>query len=65
LLPPPEPPDKEFNSEKEILVMRNAIVKFEFIDARVKFEKVHSQTGGALSWPPVPCALLPCPLAFA
>nr|GFB35451.1 hypothetical protein [Tanacetum cinerariifolium] len=33
-LPPPEPPDKEFDFEKEILVVRNAIVKF---DARVKF----------------------------
>nr|GFB79429.1 hypothetical protein [Tanacetum cinerariifolium] len=63
--PPPEPPNKEFNFEKEILVVRNAIVKFECIDARVKFEKVHSRTGGALSWPPVPCALLPFPLAFA
>nr|GEX87350.1 hypothetical protein [Tanacetum cinerariifolium] len=28
-LPPPEPPDEEFNFEKEILVVRNAIVKFE------------------------------------
>nr|GFB36265.1 hypothetical protein [Tanacetum cinerariifolium] len=40
-LPPPEPPDKEFNFEiafeKEILVVRSAIVKFECIDARVKF----------------------------
>nr|GFD57821.1 hypothetical protein [Tanacetum cinerariifolium] len=27
-LPPPEPPDKEFDFEKEILVVRNAIVKF-------------------------------------
>nr|GFB08829.1 hypothetical protein [Tanacetum cinerariifolium] len=35
-LPPPEPPDKEFNFE--ILVVRNAIVKFECIDARVKFD---------------------------
>nr|GEW59261.1 reverse transcriptase domain-containing protein [Tanacetum cinerariifolium] len=34
-LPPLEPPDKEFNFEKEILV---AIVKFECIDARVKFD---------------------------
>nr|GFB15523.1 hypothetical protein [Tanacetum cinerariifolium] len=33
-LPPPEPPDKEVDFEKEISVMRNAIVKF---DARVKF----------------------------
>nr|GFC09939.1 hypothetical protein [Tanacetum cinerariifolium] len=41
-LPPPEPPDKEFdfeiNFEKEISVMRNVIVKFECIDARVKFD---------------------------
>nr|GFD36696.1 hypothetical protein [Tanacetum cinerariifolium] len=37
-LPPPEPPDKEFDSEKEILVVRNVIVKFECIDARVKFD---------------------------
>nr|GFA59378.1 hypothetical protein [Tanacetum cinerariifolium] len=37
-LPPPEPPDKEVNFEKEILVVRNAIVKFECIDARVKFD---------------------------
>nr|GEY35034.1 reverse transcriptase domain-containing protein [Tanacetum cinerariifolium] len=37
-LPPPKPPDKEFNFEKEILVVRNAIVKFECIDARVKFD---------------------------
>nr|GEW57417.1 reverse transcriptase domain-containing protein [Tanacetum cinerariifolium] len=37
-LPPLEPPDKEFNFEKEILVVRNAIVKFECIDARVKFD---------------------------
>nr|GEX05406.1 reverse transcriptase domain-containing protein [Tanacetum cinerariifolium] len=34
-LPTPEPPDKEFNFEKEISV---AIVKFECIDARVKFD---------------------------
>nr|GEU98575.1 putative ribonuclease H-like domain-containing protein [Tanacetum cinerariifolium] len=41
-LPPPEPPDKEFNFkiafENEISVVRNAIVKFECIDARVKFD---------------------------
>nr|GEV12047.1 reverse transcriptase domain-containing protein [Tanacetum cinerariifolium] len=40
-LPPPEPPDEEFNFEitfeKEISVVRNAIVKFECIDARVVF----------------------------
>nr|GFB71695.1 hypothetical protein [Tanacetum cinerariifolium] len=37
-LPPPKPPDKEFNFEKEISVVRNVIVKFECIDARVKFD---------------------------
>nr|GFA34482.1 hypothetical protein [Tanacetum cinerariifolium] len=41
-LPPPEPPDKEFDFEidfeKEILVVRNAIAKFEYINARVKFD---------------------------
>nr|GEY30597.1 reverse transcriptase domain-containing protein [Tanacetum cinerariifolium] len=37
-LPPPKPPDKEFNFEKGILVVRKAIVKFECIDARVKFD---------------------------
>nr|GEX90735.1 hypothetical protein [Tanacetum cinerariifolium] len=41
-LPPPEPPDKEFDLEidfeKEILVERNLIVKFECIDARMKFD---------------------------
>nr|GFA79426.1 hypothetical protein [Tanacetum cinerariifolium] len=39
---PPEPPDKEFDFEidfaKEISVVRNTIVKFECIDARVKFD---------------------------
>nr|GEY56073.1 hypothetical protein [Tanacetum cinerariifolium] len=39
-LPPPEPPDKEFNLE--ISVVRNAIVKFECIDARAKFDDVLS-----------------------
>nr|GFB82720.1 hypothetical protein [Tanacetum cinerariifolium] len=34
-LPPPEPPDKEFDFEKEISIVRNVIVKF---DARVKFD---------------------------
>nr|GFC28905.1 hypothetical protein [Tanacetum cinerariifolium] len=40
LLPPPEPPDKEFDFEieKEISVVRNLIVKFEYIDARMKFD---------------------------
>nr|GEX29507.1 reverse transcriptase domain-containing protein [Tanacetum cinerariifolium] len=41
-LPPSEPPDKEFNFEiafeKEISVVRSAIVKFECINARVKFD---------------------------
>nr|GEZ68378.1 reverse transcriptase domain-containing protein [Tanacetum cinerariifolium] len=37
-LPPPEPPDKGFDFEIKILVMRSAIVKFECIDARVKFD---------------------------
>nr|GFA36764.1 reverse transcriptase domain-containing protein [Tanacetum cinerariifolium] len=41
-LPPPEPPDKGFDFEinlgNEISVVRNAIVNFEFIDARVKFD---------------------------
>nr|GFC56118.1 hypothetical protein [Tanacetum cinerariifolium] len=39
-LPPPEPPNKEFDFEidfeKEILVEKNLIVKFECIDARMK-----------------------------
>nr|GFB98788.1 hypothetical protein [Tanacetum cinerariifolium] len=34
-LAPSEPPDKEFDFEKEISVVRNVIVKF---DARVKFD---------------------------
>nr|GEZ65205.1 hypothetical protein [Tanacetum cinerariifolium] len=41
-LPPPEPPDKEFefkiNFEKEISVERNLIVKFKCIDSRMKFD---------------------------
>nr|GEX45541.1 reverse transcriptase domain-containing protein [Tanacetum cinerariifolium] len=41
-LPPPKPPDEEFDCEidfgDEILVVRNTIVKFECIDARVKFD---------------------------
>nr|GFA79242.1 hypothetical protein [Tanacetum cinerariifolium] len=41
-LPPPEPPDKEFDFEidfgNEIFVVRNVIVKFEYINARVKFD---------------------------
>nr|GEZ78137.1 reverse transcriptase domain-containing protein [Tanacetum cinerariifolium] len=35
-LPPPEPPNKEFN--KEISVERNEIVKFECTNAKVKFD---------------------------
>nr|GEY67287.1 reverse transcriptase domain-containing protein [Tanacetum cinerariifolium] len=42
LLPPSEPPDEEFgfkiNFGVEILVVRNTIVKFECIDARVKID---------------------------
>nr|GEW91151.1 reverse transcriptase domain-containing protein [Tanacetum cinerariifolium] len=38
LLPPLEPPDEEFDFENEISVVRNTIVKFECIDARVKFD---------------------------
>nr|GEZ00934.1 reverse transcriptase domain-containing protein [Tanacetum cinerariifolium] len=41
-LPPPKPPDKEFDFEidfgDEISIVRNTIVKFECIDARVKFD---------------------------
>nr|GFA97641.1 hypothetical protein [Tanacetum cinerariifolium] len=41
-LPPPEPPDEEFDFEivfgVKISVVRNTIVKFEYIDARVKFD---------------------------
>nr|GEW80435.1 hypothetical protein [Tanacetum cinerariifolium] len=37
-LPPPKPPDEEFNFRDEISVVRNTIVKFECIDARVKFD---------------------------
>nr|GEX75521.1 reverse transcriptase domain-containing protein [Tanacetum cinerariifolium] len=37
-LPPPEPPDEEFDFGNEILVVRNTIVEFECIDARVKFD---------------------------
>nr|GFA59852.1 reverse transcriptase domain-containing protein [Tanacetum cinerariifolium] len=37
-LPPPEPPDKGFDFEIKLLVVRSAIVKFECIDARVKFD---------------------------
>nr|GEX99640.1 reverse transcriptase domain-containing protein [Tanacetum cinerariifolium] len=41
-LPPPEPPDEEFDFEivfgDEISIVRNTIVKFKCIDARVKFD---------------------------
>nr|GEU89249.1 hypothetical protein [Tanacetum cinerariifolium] len=41
-LPPPEPPDEEIYFESdfgvEISVVRNTIIKFECIDARVKFD---------------------------
>nr|GEX16583.1 reverse transcriptase domain-containing protein [Tanacetum cinerariifolium] len=42
-LPPLEPPDKGFDFENEILVVRNTIVKFECIDARVKFDVFNDQ----------------------
>nr|GFB39107.1 hypothetical protein [Tanacetum cinerariifolium] len=48
-LPPPEPPDKEVNFKKEISVVRNAIVKFECIDARVKFD-VFNDENNVLSY---------------
>nr|GEU80580.1 hypothetical protein [Tanacetum cinerariifolium] len=37
-LPPPKPPDKGFDVEIKISVVRNVIVKFKHINARVKFE---------------------------
>nr|GEX10431.1 reverse transcriptase domain-containing protein [Tanacetum cinerariifolium] len=37
-LPPPEPLDKGFDVEIKISVVRNVIVKFECINARVKFD---------------------------
>nr|GEX39583.1 reverse transcriptase domain-containing protein [Tanacetum cinerariifolium] len=37
-LPPPEPPDKGFDVEIKISVVRNVIVKFKCINARVKFD---------------------------
>nr|GFA76259.1 reverse transcriptase domain-containing protein [Tanacetum cinerariifolium] len=46
-LPPPEPLDKEFDFEidfeKEISVVRNLIVKFECIDARMKFDVFNAE----------------------
>nr|GFB14397.1 hypothetical protein [Tanacetum cinerariifolium] len=37
-LPPSQPPDEELDFKNEILVVRNTIVEFECIDARVKFD---------------------------
>nr|GEX01235.1 reverse transcriptase domain-containing protein [Tanacetum cinerariifolium] len=37
-LPPPEPPDKGFDFEIKISIVKSAIVKFECIDARIKFD---------------------------
>nr|GEZ18412.1 hypothetical protein [Tanacetum cinerariifolium] len=37
-LPPPKPPDEELDFKNEISVVRNTIVEFEYIDARVKFD---------------------------
>nr|GFB57728.1 hypothetical protein [Tanacetum cinerariifolium]GFB57815.1 hypothetical protein [Tanacetum cinerariifolium] len=41
-LPPPEPPNEEFDFEidfgVEISIVRNTIVEFECIDARVEFD---------------------------
>nr|GFC54881.1 hypothetical protein [Tanacetum cinerariifolium] len=37
-LPSPEPPDEEFDFEIKISVVRSAIVKFECIATRVKFD---------------------------
>nr|GEX80374.1 hypothetical protein [Tanacetum cinerariifolium] len=41
-LPPPEPPDEDFDFEldfgNKILVVRSAIINFECIDAKVKFD---------------------------
>nr|GFA18853.1 hypothetical protein [Tanacetum cinerariifolium] len=48
-LPPPKPPDKEFDFEKEISVVRNTIVKFECINARVKFD-IFNDENDALSY---------------
>nr|GEY65391.1 hypothetical protein [Tanacetum cinerariifolium] len=38
LRPPLEPPDAEFDSGEEILVVMNTIVKFECLDPRVEFD---------------------------
>nr|GEZ57873.1 hypothetical protein [Tanacetum cinerariifolium] len=37
-LPPPEPPDKGFDFEIKISIVRSVVVKFECIDANVKFD---------------------------
>nr|GEV27263.1 hypothetical protein [Tanacetum cinerariifolium] len=42
-LPPPEPPEKGFDFEIKISVVWSAIVKFEFIDARVKFDDFNDE----------------------
>nr|GEZ99392.1 hypothetical protein [Tanacetum cinerariifolium] len=42
-LPPPEPPDKGFDFEIKISVIRSVIVKFECIDARVKFDVLNDE----------------------
>nr|GFB10133.1 hypothetical protein [Tanacetum cinerariifolium] len=52
-LPHPKPPDEEFdfeiNLENEISVVRSVIVKFECIDARVKFD-VFNDENNVLSY---------------
>nr|GEZ12164.1 hypothetical protein [Tanacetum cinerariifolium] len=48
-LPPSEPPDKELDFGIEISVVRNTIVKFECIDAKVKFD-VFSDENDVLSY---------------
>nr|GEV48684.1 hypothetical protein [Tanacetum cinerariifolium] len=49
-LPPPEPPDEELDFEiafgDEILVVRNTIVEFECIDARVEFDVSNDENNG-------------------
>nr|GFB01115.1 hypothetical protein [Tanacetum cinerariifolium] len=48
-LPPPKPPDKGFDFEIKISVVRSVIVKFECIDARVKFD-VFNDENNVLSY---------------
>nr|GEV86391.1 coiled-coil domain-containing protein SCD2-like isoform X1 [Tanacetum cinerariifolium] len=48
-LPPPEPPDKELDFGIEISVVRNTIVNFECIDAKVKFD-VFNDENNVLSY---------------